>query len=642
MRNPGKNGAGLPWKVRAVQMDLARQMETVDCIRKYADFAAGQGFNTLVLYLEGRVRTDSFPFRRKDESYTPDDMRRVVSHAGGLGMEVVPVVSSLGHSEQFLSCRELSHLAEERHGRTRFGGKSPSTFCASLDETYDFLGRYLGELSEVFTGADFHLGCDEVWNFGYCELCSARRKKQGLGAMFAEHCRRMEGICRRLGKRMWIWDDMFEFFPEQLGKIPRSILMCLWNYNEIVDLEGTSAHFANKWRRDWLAEYERLGFDALICPWTSSPRNIATFTDYARRRKVLGGLMTQWELSTRFHDECMPLVAFAGRLWNNASYDPELAWKQSLDSVFPGASGRLKDAVRAVSEIPRRFPSSPRRSAQQGILTEAEYANLLLSRNALDLLMEAGKPLKGLQGRILDDLEQTMRLHILQMRLRDLLPSIASPRRPAGDLPLLRKRLKDAVKELGDLIRLRAPLHRRIRPGMHPEDHGVKHLKSVLADLKKYSTMLSAKPSASSWLAEIRLFLPDFYGAPKLKVEVLADGAWKTIGEGCYKPPLLSLDAYYTVCLPFASKKRPAAVRFEVTGYGGQGITFVELQSPAETLYPAKVAKSSGPVRDPGMVLRDDSRWAFLGNTDITAQIHSPELAEEKAVLEVTLSLKLT
>lgn len=636
MKNPAKTGAGLPWKIRAVQMDLARQMETVDYMEHYADFAAEQGFNTLVLYLEGRVRTASFPYREKKHSYSLEDMRRIVAHAGGLGMEVVPVIASLGHAAQFVSCPELAHLAEERCGRTRFGGGG--TFCASLDETYDFLERYLKELSEVFTGQNFHLGCDEAWNFGYCDLCSARGEKQGLGAMFVEHCRRMEKICGRLGKRMWIWDDMFEFFPGHLEKMPRSILLCHWNYNEIVDEEGARAHFANKWRRDWLAEYGRLGFDALICPWTHAPRNIVTFTDYARRHNVLGGLMTQWELSRRFHDEYMPLVAFAGRLWSAPSFDPELAWKKSLDSVFPGASSRLQDAVRAVSEIPRHFPSSPQITAQQGLLTEAEYANLLLSKNALALLSAAGKPEPGLAGRIVGDLEQTLRLHLLQMRLRDFLPALISPRRLAGDLPLLRKRLKQAVKELGDLIRLRAPLHKQIRPGMHPDDHGLKHLKSLLADLKKYSARLSETPSASSWLAVVRLFLPDSHGAPRLKVELLANGIWKTLGEAVYKPPHFSLDPYYTVCFPFESKRRPSAVRFEVSGYGGQGIAFVELQSPTETLYPAKVAKSSGSVSDPRMILRDDSRWAFLGNSDITPQIHRPELAGKKAVMEICLT----
>ena len=49
-----------PWRIRAVQLDLARQMETVAFLEDYIDGIAANGFNTLVLYLEGRVATKSF------------------------------------------------------------------------------------------------------------------------------------------------------------------------------------------------------------------------------------------------------------------------------------------------------------------------------------------------------------------------------------------------------------------------------------------------------------------------------------------------------------------------------------------------------------------------------------------------------
>ena len=37
---PEVRSAGLPWAIRAVQLDLARHTETVDYIRRYTDFAA--------------------------------------------------------------------------------------------------------------------------------------------------------------------------------------------------------------------------------------------------------------------------------------------------------------------------------------------------------------------------------------------------------------------------------------------------------------------------------------------------------------------------------------------------------------------------------------------------------------------------
>ena len=61
------------WPFRGVQLDLARQMETVEYIEGFLDLIAQWGLNTLVLYLEGRVRTASFPYPQAEESYTPEE-----------------------------------------------------------------------------------------------------------------------------------------------------------------------------------------------------------------------------------------------------------------------------------------------------------------------------------------------------------------------------------------------------------------------------------------------------------------------------------------------------------------------------------------------------------------------------------------
>jgi len=94
---PAAAQPGLPWQLRAVQIDLARQIETLEFVKSYIDQAREYGFNTIVLYLEGRIRTDSFPYPTPDYSYTLADMETIVRHARQAGMEVIPVVTSLGH-----------------------------------------------------------------------------------------------------------------------------------------------------------------------------------------------------------------------------------------------------------------------------------------------------------------------------------------------------------------------------------------------------------------------------------------------------------------------------------------------------------------------------------------------------------------
>ena len=47
----------------ALQIDLARQVESVQYIKDYIDFAKDNGYNTVFLYLEATVKVDCVPLR---------------------------------------------------------------------------------------------------------------------------------------------------------------------------------------------------------------------------------------------------------------------------------------------------------------------------------------------------------------------------------------------------------------------------------------------------------------------------------------------------------------------------------------------------------------------------------------------------
>lgn len=118
------------------------------------------------------------------------------------------------------------------------------------------------------------------------------------------------------------------------------------DYNDVIDPEGTKAHFTNRARRNWLALYERYGLDVVACPWDAYPRNVEAMTDYARRHRVLGGLLTEWERSPRFSPGQPALPVFAGALWKGRAYDPESAWRPAMKALLPGAPKSLQDGVR--------------------------------------------------------------------------------------------------------------------------------------------------------------------------------------------------------------------------------------------------------------------------------------------------------
>lgn len=632
-----------PWKVRALQLDLARHMESLPFIKDYTEAAANNGYNMLVLYLEGRVRTKTFPFRPETETYSLAQMAEIVAHAGKLGLEVTPVIATLGHCENFLACPELHHLSEARHGRVRFGkaGGSGSVMCPSLKETGAFFAGYLSELAQVFTGPHFHAGLDEAFDLGFCELCRPRWEREGLGALFIGHLRMIHATLAKLGKRMWIWDDMFELFPERLAEVPRDVVMCHWNYDHVIRPEGSQAHFVNRFRMDWLKEYERLGLDAVVCPWDRYPANVKAITAYARQHKVLGGIETQWEISPRLFPPAQPtLTAFAGLLWTSAGFDNEVAWRDAVAKTLGDISPAHSRAIAAILEPGLHYPAASMNEYRSGLPTAIELNRQSALKLALDVM--ALVPTSANAAPHLRFIEWGARMELLHWDLRALVPAVLEPRRPAEEAARLKQRVEAADKTLAELKSQWHSLSKPLDLDEMPQDASLPArwfgCGAVIDELRK---RLAAVPSRKDWLLILRLHLQEFFSAPYLKVQVICGDSTQTLFEGGHKhDELLAsvMGGTYDLQLAFSSSTSPEKVLLTGGGYGGQGVTFLELRNPGTVLKPRALSRVAGPVERPQALLRDDSMVTLLGNPDTLAQMHYPELARHHGIVEVTLA----
>ncbi len=630
----------LPFAVRAIQLDLARHWEQPAFIREFAGRAAARRFNTLVLYLEGRVRTPAFPWPDPAESYSLDEMAAIAEYARGLGLDVVPATSTLAHAEQFLKFPHLRHLSEQRTGEGRFGPVTEYTeFCPSLPETLEFLGRYLSELAQAFPGPNLHLGLDEAFGLGFCPLCRARRQTEGLGSIVVRHLEQCAALARRLGKRPWIWDDLFELFPDLLARVPRDVVLCHWGYNENVEPDGQRAHFADRRKRDWLARYERLGFDALACPWDRHPLNIETFTGYARRRRVAGGLLTLWEGSPRLSPHADIAAAFTGRLWSRADFDPTAAWSETIGEVFPGAPRPLRVLL---AEYFRYRPPTLQANAEaylSGPLTREEkqaQGRLSALRAALEDWPDA------------DDLPARVRWHAradaLYYDLRDLAPAIFDPCLASGDerwLLGLLDRARAEVKALRVERSARAAAWRLEETSFDRTCRDAVPLEALGRELAAWAERLARPPGEREGLLILRLFLHDFFGAPRLTVRVAGGGRESTIADGCFKNAALNGNqdgGAYEIARPFACDFQPESVRIEGGGYGGQGVGYIELRHAGRVLRPARLLGWEGPVERPEAVLTDDSSFCLLGLRDTLAAMHDPSIGAARGRLDVALA----
>ena len=612
------------WKTRAVQLDLARQMETVDFIKRYLAFAKESGYNAVQLYLEGRVRTKSFPFRPEGETYSPEEMKEVVAEANRLGLDLVPVVSVLGHAENFVNCRELDDVCEESRagGRGRFGkGVLKQTFCHAVPRTREFLGQYLVEMMEIFPGKNFHVGLDESFNTGFCPDCAAKMKTIGLGGIYMDVILWAHDVLAAHGRRMWMWDDFFEFFPEKVGQLPKDVLLCDWEYSS--DISRNRGHygcFGDRYRKDWMRLFRANGLDALACP-SQSKRPMTRYCDWSEACGQPGGIFVQWEMSTYFHARLMTLARATGYRWSRGlaalSYDEAL--DESIRSLYPSLDAAGRAAVRALVE-------GASGGAAELALRTLGWADGIPQAVPADPFSEAG---------LIDDLAVVARQGLAARALADAEYEMTGIDRTPEKIRAAKRRVRAILPECGRLRDRRLAQERTWRPKCAPGGLA-DAAKGLVAKAERLLKTEEAAAAADEWQLELSLVLPDFHGIPMWTVEGRFGGKWEKLGEGKWKPEGGEW-CYFERTISFRRSAAPDAVRVSYRGYNDGGLAYVAVANRKGKLVPKKVLGSSGRVRDAENVLEDTVDAVLFGNPNCRAAMLDPSLADEVSTLTVGL-----
>ncbi len=619
------------FEMRAVQIDLARQIETVEMVKRFFDEAADSGMNTVFMYLEDRIKTATYPYSPDEESYSPDQIREMVAYADGLGLELVPVVSPIGHTERFLRHPEMKHLAELR-GKiagafNKAGEERYLATCPKLPENLAFFDAYITEVASLFPSKYFHIGFDEIWDMGFCELCKGTKVEDlFLGAIGHFH-----DLLKSLGKETMIWDDMIENFPWALEKLPRDIVVCAWFYQFVE--QYPIARFSTSRSYDVFGELERLGFRYLGCPWLRG--SIDSVTTYASKHHPMGMLLTNWEMTD--HQQIpylFPVIRYAGSLWSGREVpSPEARVKAAAAYTdTPEAARALATAMSAISfswVAPATKATVYHVGAERAYETEA----------ALHLV-------ETLLGNATGDADVLdawhVKLHHLSLRYRLWRTGYALHEYRAGNGALTIEQIREQAEECRrKAAAVRAEtveLWNRCRPSL-----AAPQMESIVEALEKSAAWL-AETAATATTADIgrlvvRFDLPEFTAACKTGITLhYADGTTYEAGGGTYKG-MFERTQKYSRSFEIPASPAPVAITLTVSGYGASGFRYLTVELPDHKVYvPDGVVKVSGQVEHPEFMLADDDRAAVFNEQEML-QFFVNDISRLKEN-SVTLSLK--
>ena len=610
---------------RAVQIDLARQIEHKDVVLKYFDLAAEAGMNMIIMYLEDRIRTKTYPYPPEGEAYSEEDIREMVAYADKLGLELVPVVSPIGHTERFLRFPELQHMAELRGniaGRFTKAGevKAYGEMCPKLPETLAFMDAYMAEVAALFPSKYFHIGFDEIFNMGFCEHCKPVVEKDGLPVLFRDTLLYFYNTLKKLGKTVMIWDDMLEHCDSIIDDLPRDIVMCAWFYRFYQ--RYPEARFTTSRRYDLFKKFDRLGFPYFACT-NIQIKSIDTLTEYADKYEPLGMMMTNWELATQSNAVSELSVRYAGLLWNQGKRTGfETLTEAAMQTASSPAVAKAVATAATYSMVNRYNIAVPNLKSM-----ELNRYEILKTESTAAMLEETFAALTAAD----DDCAQNYYASVLEWRFAYMLRTIAYDLHQyrVGEIELdmddVKARLAEARKKWEVILELNHKLWDSQRKGI-PSVRFDNFLKGCQASLEALEKAAETAAPGQIGRLDIHFSLPEYTAACKTRITLLyPDGSKYEVGHGTYKA---GRQVYFDRTFAIPADKVPCALNLEVSGVGASGFCYADVTLPGVgRLIPSAVTKSYGWVENPEYMLIDDFTSTVCGNPEMLRMNLIAELA---------------
>ncbi len=222
-----------PW--RGLLVDVARHFIPVEGIKRTLDGMAAVKLNVLHWHLTDdqgfRIESKRYPKLQSSgpdgDFYTQEQVRDVVAYARDRGIRIVPEFDMPSHSTTwFIGYPELASIPGT-YGIVRTFGGGDASFDPTIEATYRFLDRFIGEIAPLFPDAYWHVGGDEVTARHWNESRRVRAYKRAHGIrtnaqLQGAFNRRLSRILATHGKKMVGWDEIL--YPG----LPKSTVVQSW------------------------------------------------------------------------------------------------------------------------------------------------------------------------------------------------------------------------------------------------------------------------------------------------------------------------------------------------------------------------------------------------------------------------------
>jgi len=218
-----------------LMMDMSRNsVMNLSDLKIFTKELADLGYNTLMLYTEDTYEIPEEPyFGHFRGRYSQKELKELVSHCDGLGIEVIPCIQTLAHLNCIFRWPRFQRIQD-----------CNDILLPEVEETYCFIESMFRSVKECFHSKVVHIGMDEAHMVGlgkYLEKFGFDNRFQIL----SRHLRRVCEIAKKYDLEPLMWGDMFfrlgnggKYYnvdnpivpdPKELN-LPKEISITYWDY----------------------------------------------------------------------------------------------------------------------------------------------------------------------------------------------------------------------------------------------------------------------------------------------------------------------------------------------------------------------------------------------------------------------------
>lgn len=358
-----------PRPMRGVKMLLPPPGKTEDFFR-FLDLAAGYGVNTVMIELGGAMEYKTHPevnegwleYAAEMNEYPgkgselqrhtreklgwhrnsihsdnggglvvpQSELRAIADDCEAKGIEVIPEVPSLSHSDYLLTRHpELAERAEDPH---------PDAYCPSNPATYDLLFDLLGEVVGLFRPRVVNIGHDELYSACLCPRCKGRSAPD----LYAADIVKIHDFLATKGVRTMMWaekllDAHFVDSGAPCGGAGSATIPALFPCRDLLPDDILMLHWYWSLDRRYEQTYIDRGFPFAFGNF--SGRGMVGWKERSKAPKFFGTMISNWgraDMPTVQRNGILADLAYGALM--EASPDPDAErpelWRRMFRSLF--------------------------------------------------------------------------------------------------------------------------------------------------------------------------------------------------------------------------------------------------------------------------------------------------------------------